>query len=157
MKTAVFSDSHGNAEAMLKVIRSYCPDQVIHLGDGRTDLAAIEREFPLLPVCSVSGNCDYDYPEIKSKEIRLGTHKAFLTHGHCYGVRFSGLSPLLYAAECSECDIAMYGHTHEAYKAECGGILVLNPGSIGKGANRSWAKLETDENGNIFCEIVAVD
>lgn len=156
MKTAVFSDSHGNPDEMMRAIRAYHPDNIIHLGDGRHDLEAVSAEFPMLPVCSVSGNCDGDYPEDTYKVISLGSHKAFLTHGHRYGVRFSELSPLLYAAECNGCDIAMFGHTHEALHTDCGGITVINPGSIGKGSRKSWAKLET--NGDLVsCEIVACD
>lgn len=156
MKIAVFSDSHGNAEPMLDAIRSYAPDQVIHLGDGRRDIECIEAEFPLLPVCSVSGNCDADYPEVGYKVISLGEHKAFLTHGHRYGVRFSGLSPLLYAAECNDCDIAMFGHTHEALYTDCGGILVINPGSVGKGHPKTWVKLEINGD-DVSCETVTVE
>lgn len=155
MKTAVFSDSHGNAEAMLDAIRTYRPDMIVHLGDGRRDIEAIEREFPYIPVCSVSGNCDRDFPEERYKVIPIGSHKAFITHGHHYGVSYSELSPLLYSAECNDCNIVMFGHTHDALCVDCGGILVINPGSIGRGSPQSWAKLDSDDEG-VRCEIVRV-
>ncbi len=154
MKTAVFSDSHGNAKPMIEAIRSYCPDNVIHLGDGKRDIEEIEREFPLLPICSVPGNCDYGSGDPDYRVINFGEHRVFITHGHRYGVKYSGFSPLLYAAECNDCDIAMFGHTHEPMCTDCDGILLLNPGSIGYGS--SWAKLNTDGE-EVSCELVTVD
>ena len=153
MKIAVFSDSHGNASDMRRVLCEYAPDMAIHLGDGRRDIEELHDEFPQICVCTVSGNCDGDWPEGEKRVVTLGAHKAFLTHGHRYGVRFAGLEPLLYAAECSDCDIAMYGHTHSAFCENVGGILVINPGSVGQGANRSWARLEIDGD-DLRCEIV---
>lgn len=153
MKTAVFSDSHGSSDEMLRAVRDFCPDTIIHLGDGRRDTEIITREFPDIPVYTVSGNCDGDYPEESYKIVSLDGHKAFITHGHRYGVRFSGLSALLYAAECCGCDIAMFGHTHEALCTDCGGIKVINPGSIGRGKPKSWVKLEINGD-DISCETV---
>lgn len=153
MKIAVFSDSHGSTEEMRSVLRSYKPDLAIHLGDGRRDIEELGAEFPQIGICTVSGNCDGDWPETEKRVVKLGEHRAFLTHGHRYGVRFSGLEPLLYAAECSDCDIAMYGHTHTAYCDTVGGILVINPGSVGRGGSKSWARLELDGD-SVSCDII---
>ena len=139
---------------MLEAIREYRPDQVIHLGDGMDDTLAIEREFPMLPVCTVPGNCDHreDLPEYKV--IRLGPLTAFLTHGHRYAVRYGRLDTLLYAAECSGAHIAMFGHTHRALWDNVEGMLVLNPGTAGYFQDSSWAKLEISSSGEVVCEIV---
>jgi len=154
MKIAVFSDTHGTTRRMLEAIREYGPDQVIHLGDGMDDTRAIEREFPVLPVCTVPGNCDHreDLPEYKV--VRFGTLTAFLTHGHRYAVRFGRLDTLLYAAECSGAQIAMFGHTHRAVYDQIEGMLILNPGTAGYFQDSSWAKLEIGDNGEISCEIL---
>ena len=60
MKIAVFSDTHGSSRGMIKAVAEYEPDQIIHLGDGMRDTEALEAEFPMIPVCRVAGNCDYD-------------------------------------------------------------------------------------------------
>lgn len=153
MKIAVFSDTHGASKGMLDAVRQYCPDKVIHLGDGLRDLEALRREFPYLPVCAVAGNCDRDHEEEEYKVISLGGIKAFITHGHRYAVRYGKLDTLLYAADCNDARIAMFGHTHKAGYDNIGGIFVLNPGTAGQGSVRTWAKLELGPEGEISCEI----
>ena len=153
MKIAVFSDSHGSSRGMVNAVREYSPDQIIHLGDGNSDLRALEREFPHIPICAVSGNCDRDCYESEYKVIRLGGINAFITHGHRYAVRYGNLNTLLYAAECNECQLAMFGHTHHAGFEQIEGIFVLNPGTAGVGKEKTWAKLEIGHTGEINCEI----
>ena len=152
MKIAVFSDSHGSSRGMVNAVREYSPDQIIHLGDGNADLRALEREFPYIPICAVSGNCDYDCTEEEYKVISLCGIKAFVTHGHRYNVR-SGVRVLLLAADLNECTIAMFGHTHHAGFEQVEGIFVLNPGTVGVGKEKTWAKLEIGPKGEISCEI----
>ncbi len=152
MKIAVFSDSHGSSKGMVKAVREYEPEQIIHLGDGNADLRALEREFPRIPICAVSGNCDRDCLESEYKVIKLGTLKAFITHGHRYNVRYD-IRTLLFAADCNECQLAMYGHTHRAGFEQIEGIFVLNPGTAGVGSGKTWAKLEIGPEGEIKCEI----
>jgi len=57
-------------------------------------------------------------------------YKIFLTHGHLYGVK-SGLQNLYYKSKEEGADIALFGHSHIAVNEEIGGIVFLNPGSIG--------------------------
>ena len=156
MKIAVFSDSHGAKRGMINAVRSYQPDQIIHLGDGFKDLEALEEEFPMIPICAVPGNCDYDCDEPDYKVVRLNGLKLFLTHGHRYAVRYGKLDTLLYAAECNECQIAMFGHTHHAVFDQIEGIFVLNPGTVGQGRDKTWAKLEIGPTGEVSCEIVEI-
>lgn len=153
MKIAVFSDTHGYAKGMIDAVREYAPDQVIHLGDGMRDAEKLRRELPTVPVCTVPGNCDYDSEDPEYRVINLGGIKAFITHGHRYAVRGGRLDTLLYAAECSGAQIAMFGHTHRAGFEQIEGIFVLNPGTAGQGAVRTWAKLELGKTGEIHCEI----
>ena len=154
MKIAVFSDTHGYPSGMLAAVREYKPDCVIHLGDGADDTELIESEFPQLPIIAVAGNCDYDSMLPDKKEVTVGGIKMFLTHGHRYAVRYGKLDTLLYSADCSGAQIAMFGHTHRPVFDQIGGIFVLNPGTAGKGKPNTWAKLEIGPTGEIECEIV---
>ena len=153
MKIAVFSDTHGSSRGMINAVREYSPDQIIHLGDGMRDTEKLAQEFPHIPVCTVPGNCDYFSTDPEYKVVKLGPVKAFITHGHRYGVRYGKLDTLLYAAECNEAQIAMFGHTHRAGFEQMEGIFVLNPGTAGQGANKTWAKLEIGPEGEISCKI----
>lgn len=152
MKIAVFSDTHGSTKGMLNAVREYRPDQIIHLGDGNTDLRKLQQEFPDIPVHCVCGNCDRDCPVPETLTVDLGGVTAFLTHGHLYRVRYR-LDTLLYAAEDSGAKIAMFGHTHRAGFDVMDGIFVLNPGTAGVGSDRTWAKLEISSDGKISCDI----
>lgn len=156
MKIAVFSDTHGSARGMLSAVRAYEPDAIIHLGDGNSDIAKLEREFPDLPVYAVCGNCDWENSAPESLSVDLGGVTAFLTHGHRYGVRYGNLDKLLYAAECSGAKIAMFGHTHRAGFEDVEGIFVLNPGTAGVGGEKTWAELEIGADGKITCSIEKV-
>lgn len=149
MKVAVFSDTHGSYKGMADAVRDNLPDQVIHLGDGYNDAMRLAREFPQIPVCAVPGNCDYDCEEPDYKVIELCGLKLFLTHGHRYGVRYGKLDTLLYAAECSGAQLALFGHTHRAGFEQIGGIFVLNPGTAGRAPDKTWALLELGSRGEV--------
>ena len=60
---------------------------------------------------------------------------------------------LVYAAQEAGAKIAMFGHTHEAYYGEAGGVQLLNPGTAGKGRTLTWAVVTVFDNGAIVCEI----
>ena len=47
----------------------------------------------------------------------------------------------------------MFGHTHEAYYGDAGGVQLLNPGTAGKGRTLTWAVVTVFDNGAIVCEI----
>ena len=68
-------------------------------------------------------------------------------------MRGGKLDVLLYAAQCCGCRIAMFGHTHRAGFEQLEGMFVLNPGTAGKGPDRTWAKLEIGPEGEISCAI----
>lgn len=79
--------------------------------------------------------------------------KAFITHGHLFNVKYGRLDSLVYAAMEQGAKIAMFGHTHEAYYGEAGGVQLLNPGTAGKGRTLTWAVVNVFDNGAIACEI----
>ncbi len=55
-------------------------------------------------------------------------HRIFLAHGNRYSV---DVSPEILAnvAKASDCDIAVFGHTHIPHTETVSGVLVINPGS----------------------------
>lgn len=121
MKILIFSDSHGNTEAMHRWIAEEKPTTILHLGDHYRDLPEAVR---------VPGNCDPYALSSREKTIELGGVRIYLTHGHLHGVK-SGLEKLHEAAKEKRARIALFGHTHIPYCAEREGVLLLNPGSAG--------------------------
>ena len=153
MKVAVFSDTHSNNELMLEAVRRCRPDAAIHLGDHDRDAVELRHEFPELPVYSVCGNCDLMPLAPEKDVVQLGPVKAFITHGHLYNVNYGRVDSLVYAAQEAGAQLAMFGHTHQAYYEQIGGVQVLNPGTAGRGRELTWALVEIFDNGAIACEI----
>ncbi len=152
MKAAVFSDTHSSTARMAEAVRRWEPDVIIHLGDYARDTGILRREFPHIPLYSVSGNCDVGSPEPTAGVVSLGPVKVFLTHGHLYGVDWN-VDSLVYAAQERECALALYGHTHRPDSQEIGGVKVVNPGTAGAGRRLTGALITVFENGGIAAEI----
>ena len=153
LKAAVFSDTHGNTAPMLEAARGSGADVFIHLGDHDRDAVELRRAFPEVPVYSVCGNCDLNPLAPERLLVQLGPVKAFLTHGHLYGVSRAQADWLVYAAQEQGAQIAMFGHTHRAVWDTLGGVTLLNPGTAGRGADLSWALVTVLDNGAVYCEI----
>lgn len=152
MKLAVFSDTHGRTDGMLRTIRIVTPDVVFHLGDYERDTRCIRAAFPELLVCAVSGNCDAQPENPDTAAFTLGGVRIFASHGHRYGVKFSQ-NALLNAGYFSGAGLILFGHTHEAMHEEISGTHILNPGSAGLGARCTYG-LVTLQDGNIVsCSI----
>lgn len=129
MKILVLSDSHGSMEYMRSAIRQERPDYVIHLGDHARDAQSLGREFPMLPIASVRGNCDYgDFDIPEQRLVDYGGVRILMAHGHRYGVKTDLLRYAMTARE-NEVDVALFGHTHYAYCEEHQGFWLMNPGS----------------------------
>ena len=153
MKAAVFADSHGQTSLMEEAVHRTRPDVIIHLGDHDRDAAELRQRFPEILLYSVCGNCDL-MPLSPARDIvPLGPVKAFITHGHLYNVKFGRVDSLVYAAMEHGAQIALFGHTHEVYNQQLGGVHVINPGTAGKGRKLTWALLEVFDNGGIYCTI----
>lgn len=130
-KVLVLSDSHGdltNARRVLAKLSAQI-EMVIHLGDHDFDAIMLQKEYPQLPFHYVRGNNDSGYDSPLSKVVRIAGKGIFVCHGHKQRVYWD-LQNLIYGAEEEECQIALFGHTHRAFKQDIGGILALNPGSI---------------------------
>jgi hypothetical protein len=159
MKIAVFSDSHGETDSMLAVIKAEKPEMVIHLGDCLSDGSALRTELGETPMLCVRGNCDWSdshHPETETAE--LCGRKVFLTHGHLYGVK-NGLNRILLKGRETGADLVLFGHTHQAYIDQNGPVRLFNPGAMtgrGRDNEKTYGIVHLSED-EIRCEIKSPD
>jgi putative phosphoesterase len=144
----VISDTHGHLPALGAVLawtRDRSIDAAVFLGDGAADLALAEEEAgATLPWTLVRGNGDWD-PELPMVEtLECAGHRFFLTHGHRYSLGAGSLF-LLGAAKARGAEAALFGHTHVPCYEKKGGILLLNPGSVGRPRSRIGPSFATIE------------
>ena len=128
MRIAVFSDSHGRIHNCIRAMESIEPvDHIIHLGDTARDAEDLGIVFPDIPITYVCGNSDFCSMGAFEKMIELGGKKIFICHGHTQSVKH-GLRELAHTARGTE--LALFGHTHEAYDGFEADVHLFNPGSI---------------------------
>lgn len=138
MRAIVMSDSHGMGDRLKWLLmdawRQAGPEPIdfyIHCGDGGEELEDLRQMIlqrdPKASLCVVKGNCDFFSDAPLFAVLTIGGLRVFVTHGHMQRVK-SGLMNLGYAAEERGCDIALYGHTHQA-AMENGRALMVNPGA----------------------------
>ena len=154
MKILVVSDTHRKDDNLKLVLSEECPlDMLIHLGDAEGS----EHFIPdwVNPECRmemVLGNNDFFSRLDREREIDIAGHKAFITHGHYYGVSM-GPEGLVDEAKSRGCDIAMYGHTHIPFLDVIDGVTVLNPGSLSyprqEGRRPSYMIIHVDADGKM--------
>lgn len=134
MKILVLSDSHSALSFMRRCIDAVKPDVMIHLGDYVKDGDAMADEYPNITCYQVPGNCDLRRlfePMAEIVKVTIGGVRFYLTHGHLHNVK-SYLGKLIADANAAGADIALFGHTHEAYcEQQDDGMWVMNPGSCG--------------------------
>lgn len=153
-KILVASDTHGRNENLKNVILKNRPiDKLIFCGDGE-GLEKVIREMigDECELYMVRGNNDYFSQLPWDIEFELGGLKAFLTHGHMYGVSVSE-GRILEEARSRGCGICFYGHTHRPVEEKKEGIFVINPGSLSfpRQMNRkpSYMIIEEEDNGKL--------
>lgn len=152
MKILIVSDTHRKDDNLRSVIEKTAPiDMLIHLGDAEGSEHEIEKWVNKgCRLEMVLGNNDFFSMLDREKEIRIGSYKTLITHGHYYGVSM-GVEGLVEEARNRGCDIVMYGHTHRPYLAEIDGVTVLNPGSLSyprqAGRKPSFMVMEIDNKG----------
>ena len=154
MKILVVSDTHRKDDNLKLVLSEECPlDMLIHLGDAEGS----EHFIPdwVNPECRmemVLGNNDFFSRLDREREIDIAGHKAFITHGHYYGVSM-GPEGLVDEEKSRGCDIAMYGHTHRPFLDVIDGVTVLNPGSLSyprqEGRRPSYMIIHVDADGKM--------
>ena len=148
MKILVVSDSHGDAEAICRAVEREQPRMLLHLGDGWRDVDELRLSFPDLPVEQVPGNCDFRAGEPTERLVLIGGKRILLCHGHTLGVKYD-LNRLLYTALERGADAALFGHTHRPFVDIVQGVVLLNPGSIGRGGRPTYGTL-TVRDGTIY-------
>ena len=164
MKILIVSDTHRRDGNLRAIIEKQSPfDMLIHLGD--TEGSEIYfKEWVNNDNCVihvVRGNNDFFSQTDKEKEISIGKYRAFLTHGHMYGVSFE-LETIKEEARARKVDIVMFGHTHKPHLEYCeDGLVVLNPGSLSyprqDGRKPSYMLMEIDRNGEAHYTVYYVD
>lgn len=147
MKLLVVSDSHGDRDILIELIKTYKGkvDAMIHCGDS--ELA--ETDSVWQEMMSVKGNMDFDqaYPPVRS--IEIGQEKIVWVHGHLHDVKNS-MQTLVFLAKEVKAKFAFFGHTHELAAEMIDGVLVLNPGSVllprGAYKLKTYAIVESDKD-----------
>ena len=90
MKILIVSDTHRRDGNLREIIEKQSPfDMLIHLGDTEGSEAYF-KEWVNNDNCVirvVRGNNDFFSQTDREKEISIGKYRAFLNHGHMYGVR----------------------------------------------------------------------
>jgi putative phosphoesterase len=154
-KLLVFSDSHGHVKA-LEAVFNWAKDHIppndticaaACLGDGLSDLqrAADKTGF----YCDwkiVSGNNDYGYQVPDAAVFNFDEHRFFMCHGHRHNL-YGGYHSLLAAARNVDADIVLFGHSHIPLQEYDNGILLINPGSVGRPRSRIGATFAVIECG----------
>lgn len=154
MQFLVFSDSHGERRYLTAALRRN-PDikHILFLGDGLSDIEALQKERPDLHIRAVRGNCDgvtLDYPAEDTFAL-FGT-TVFLCHGHTLSVK-GGVCAAIYRAREVGARVLLYGHTHEkaaSYLSDLD-LHICNPGSIGRphAGDPSFAILDLLPDGSV--------
>lgn len=157
MRVVVISDSHGCGSIVDRIIRREKDAEVIiFLGDVTSDIEDFTYEYTDKKFYIVSGNCDRFSQYPYSSVVEIGGVKVFATHGHTLGVK-GGLGGLIQAARQSECQIALYGHTHIPNIKYDDGLYIVNPGSCARSRDggNSYAVIDIRENG-VLASIVRI-
>lgn len=129
MKILVMSDSHGDYFNMRKVLMSHSDVELVFFcGDGEEEILKARLEFPEKMFIAVRGNCDWGSQFQVTEFFSVEGKKIMVTHGHKYYVK-SGYSELIESARENNCDIVLFGHTHNPYTNYDNGLYILNPGS----------------------------
>lgn len=159
MKILIVSDSHGRNLHLNRVMeKENDVDLMIHLGDLEGTEDYLEDIAPC-PVYMVAGNNDYFSQIDREKIVDIGPYKAFITHGHRYGVH-SGTETIKKVGKELGVDMVMFGHTHVPVIDDSTDVLAINPGSISYPRQEdkipTYAIMNIDEEGGIECSIYRV-
>ena len=156
MRVGVFSDSHGDHEALDELLESMGPlDAVCFLGDVARDAEHLRERLAAMPnqpvLYAVRGNNDYYSTCTLPWDllIELGGVRIYMTHGH----RLVSLMNLAYKAQECGAQVALFGHTHQALCETVQGVLLLNPGSAGNFCRGGRARASVLEINRGCCSV----
>lgn len=151
MRILVVSDTHGHERNLERVLKRTGPvDMLIHCGDVEGHEDYIEA-LADCPIHIVRGNNDF-FTELPEEEVfYIGKKKAFLTHGHYYGVSYNTTMIEAQARE-KGVDVVFFGHTHRPL-IEINDLTIVNPGSLSyprqEGRRPSFILMELDKNNEL--------
>lgn len=128
MRVLIVSDTHRKNENYFKALELVKPQLVIHCGDAEGSEYALS-EAADCPVQIVLGNNDFFSYLPKELELRLGSFRVWVTHGHNYYVSM-GRERIKREAVVRGMDIVIYGHTHKPVVDKKDGVIAVNPGSL---------------------------
>lgn len=160
MKILVISDSHGDSSCLERIL-SRCEghiDMCVFLGDGVGDAEYALAKFPALARIIVRGNCDsfslFGESAHPTEALFEADGVTFLAvHGHLLGVK-GGLQRAAAYAAGRGASVLLYGHTHQKgerrIETEGCTVTAINPGSAGRGTERTFALVET-VGGTVVC------
>ena len=156
MRVGVFSDSHGDQEALDELLeRMGALDAVCFLGDVARDAEHLQERLAGMPnqppLYAVRGNNDYYSTCTLPWDllIELGGVRIYMTHGH----RLVSLMNLAYKAQECGAQVALFGHTHQALCETVQGVLLLNPGSAGNFCRGGRARASVLEINRGCCSV----
>jgi putative phosphoesterase len=152
-KLLVLSDTHGYLPALRAVLNwakdSIPPKDTIcaaaFLGDGVYDLnrtveaSGFYGEWKL-----VRGNNDYEPTIPETAVFNFVDHRFYMCHGHRHGL-YGGYQSLIAAGRNNDADIVLFGHTHVPLYKSMNGLLLINPGSVGRPRSRTGASFAVIE------------
>ncbi len=148
VKILVVSDSHGCISKIKKLqefFKDY--DYVFHLGDFYADMNGFRDELGD-KLYAVKGNCDLGGEPIF---VNIEGVKIMAVHGNKYHVK-SSLTALSLKAREENCNLVLFGHTHNAEITIYNGITFVNPGNLTRFSDNTYAEIDLD-NGAITAKI----
>ena len=159
MRVGVFSDSHGDHEALDELLeRMGVLDAACFLGDVARDAEHLRERLEAMPnqppLYAVRGNNDYYSTCTLPWDllIELGGVRIYMTHGH----RLVSLMNLAYKAQECGAQVALFGHTHQALCETAQGVLLLNPGSAGNFCRGGRARASVLEINKGRCSVTNI-
>ena len=160
MRIGVFSDSHGDTQALDELLdKMGYLDAICFLGDIARDAFHLKDRADAMPnhpqFFAVRGNNDYASTLPWDLIIELGGARIYMTHGH----RIVSPLSLAYRARENGAQIALFGHTHEPMCEHAQEVMLLNPGSAGNSCRggRACACVLEIKGGRYLVKQVNVD
>lgn len=138
-KIIILSDTHGNLNDLKKLTPLLDEaDLILFAGDGVKDFSVFPLEI-YKKIKMVSGNCDFSTID-RELIFEVEKKRIMLCHGDRYMVK-SGLMPLFLHSKEKDCNVVVYGHTHDARIDEHEGIMFINPGTLSRYSMKSFCYL----------------
>jgi putative phosphoesterase len=143
-KILVFSDTHGSIQSLKAVLdwaKNNSPPAgticaAAFLGDGISDLQPAANAAGFFSDWKiVGGNNDYGAVVPETAVFEFADHRFFMCHGHRHSL-YGGYHTIIAAARNSGADAALFGHSHVPFQKNADGLLLVNPGSIGRPRSR---------------------